>query len=389
MTTIYSNFEDYQKQFERSAISAQVEVGFLRLKGGVQKVVAFVDESIQVPELVRKIVMLAVTLFSVHPFLQKSLELPRQLCVEFRVFTNFFKGFKSVGRLFDITLTWRAMALSASGITVLCIDSITLFERWNLYKFTAIKTALKSVPIFGALPFGGLLALSTGGMMSMLILVARDKNGRLNNEKRALKTGKLKFWLKPIDLKKITSLKNKYSEKIKVLKGELDAYENLLQEGKKVEIDLQKLPISGNQLATCQKAIQELNQTIEDETNRLKKYEIKFSQFSKIKREFSSINPKELEAFRQAKHQKWAAKLDRLNLERKANLIFLANGVSIATKQFLILGRTAAGYGALSQTVMTGFELLEIGCGITSYFMKRSINQFKIPSAELEKFVNI
>ena len=270
MNPAFVKFEDYQAQYETSFLPQKAHDGFHLLQNGMHQIVLVIEEYIQTPELFRKTSQFGLTVLSLFSLLKPKLENPLQLCKEAKNFTNFFKGFKSVDGLLHLTMSWKVIVLNISGMTLFVISIITLSDRFGIYNATFIKTKLAAIPVLGTLPYGGLLAISTSVMMSMVLHLTLEKKRKLEMVENSLKTKKLFFWSQPIDLLKVQQRQATYQEKVKQIADEIKNFENIQKDGLNFEAVLICNQTKSKKLNACRKAIQELTLIIETKKKEFK-----------------------------------------------------------------------------------------------------------------------
>ena len=242
---------------------------------------------------------------------------PKQFCKDARNFINFIKGSKSVDGILNFQFSWRIIVLNISGMTLSIVSFLSLAERFKFLDITAIKVCLAAIPVLSVLPFGGLLSLSVVGLMSMTFLLSLDKKRKIEKEQIHIKNIKLSFWSENLDLIKIQEKQTKYKVKVEDLQKEIEIYDGLINQGKLVEEELSHHLDQQHKIKICQKAIQELISTLKKKQVGLEQYEEKYSQWKALERKWEHIDLQELDHFREAKENKWKAKIDKLDSERR------------------------------------------------------------------------
>ncbi len=386
MNPPFGKFDDYQAQYETVFIPQKVNEGIHYLQNGMHQIVLIIEEYIQIPELTRKTGQLGLNILSFSSILKPKLEKHLQFCKEARNYTIFFKGFKSLDGLLNLKMSWKVIVLNISGMTLFIISIITLADRFGISHATVIKTKLAAIPILGILPYGGLLTISTSVMMSMVLHFSLGKKRSLAEEENALKTKKLAFWSQPIDLLKVQQKQAAYQEKVKQLTDEIKIFENIQKDGQNFEAVLLADHTKCKKLTACRKAIQELTLIIELKKENLNKYEKICSQWTILERNWVHINPQEIENFRLSKTEKWKAKLDKIDCEKKAVLFSMAVNVIVLTRQILTIGAAVTGLGLLPLIVI---DAADAGCSIRSFFLKRHLQKMKTLSVDLATHVNL
>lgn len=389
MNPLNAVFEDYQAQYETALpLKAREALSYVQIK--VHKAATFVEESSQVLSCVVSLVQFAVVVFSLFPSLDSSyLDGPKQFCKDVRNFTSFVKGSKSIDGFLNFKFKWQPIVLNILGLTLSILSGLSLVERFQFYNVTPIKTALAAIPIFGILPWGGLFPFSVVGVMGIISLFAIEKMGKLKAEEMHIKGDKLPFWSTSLDLSKVKDKQCKFQAEILNLEEEIAAYENLIEEGEEVKADLIQRFDQARHLVACQKALNELNNTMTKAKAILAKKEQKAEQWNLLEKNWSYIDPQELESFRQAKQAKWKKKLQKVENEKKATLLSITNSVVTLARQALVIISVATGYGILTLPFLVniGLDAYIAGTSIITFFMKKSIKKIKIPSENLTSHI--
>lgn len=389
MNPLNATFEDYQAQYE-TVLPLNVRNGLTYVQVQIHYVVTVIDGVIQFPDIVLRTTQLAVAVFSFVPPIAPALEMPKQFCKDAKNLINVIKGLKSIDGFLEFKLSWQPIVMNISGITLLIVSALSLIERVNWVDVHAIKVFLTAIPIFGSLPYGGLLPFSIAGLMGMTACFGSDKRSKLIKDEAYIKNEKFVFWSHPLDLNTVQQRQAKYETRVLNLQAEIAAYEELIEDGKQVQDELDEYPDQAHRVYACQKALEELSAAWGKKVKDLSKSKEKASQWSALGRDWNQINLQELEDFRQAKYAKWEAKLDRIQLEKKANFIAITNNVIIFSRQALVIISVAMGYGivTLPLIVNVGLDGTVAGCGLATFCMKRSIKKIKIPRVNLDKYVH-
>lgn len=267
--------------------------GFTHFKGRFHRVSVAIDRFIQVPKFIIKCAQLGIAILCLFPAIAPGLERPKRFSSDVRYFCNLIRGFKTVDRVLDFKLEWRAVVLNVAGISLFVISSLIIGERYDLFHTEAIKGGLTAIPVFGVLPFGGLYFISMAALTGMLFLFAREKKQLLVTQQEKLE------------------------DKIKV-------------------------PAS---------------------------------------KTWEGIEPSKIEEFRKAKADRWQAKLNKLILEKKAKLYDMAIMAMLVFKQIITIGAYLSGVLFIPLAFCFLLDLTVTGVACAKFFLKRTINEIKIPEA--------
>lgn len=383
-------FENYQVKYE-TVLPLKIRNTLTHVQDQVHRVVAVIDELSQFPELILGASYLGISILSFSPALAPSLSLPKQYYYDARNFTNWFKGVKSVDGLLNFKFFWKSVVLNVSGMTLFIVTTLNLIERLNLLNITAAKVRLAGIPIFGILPWGGLLAFPIVGIMSMITLFALERREKLEQEEYRILKKKLPFWSESLNLSVVQDKQTEFQSKILNLQKEMDAYKALIEEGKQKEDELITQLDEEENLFACQQAIKELTQILDKRQKDVDKYEKKLSQWAQLEKNWNIVDAQELEDFRQAKYTKWEAKLKKIEVEKRAILLSIVNYVITLSRQILVIASVASGYGVfiLPFFVNAGLDIVNAGSGITAYLMKRSVKKTHIPSVDSAEHIDL
>lgn len=387
MNPLDATFEDYQAQYE-TILPLKVRTGLTYVQIKVHNAVVFIDEFFQAPDCIVRVMQFVVATFSLFPTADSYLEGPKQFCKDAKNFTNFVKGLKSVDGFLNFKFHWKPIVMNISGLTLFIVSGLSLAERFQVYNVASIKTSLLAVPVFGILPWGGLLPFSIVGLMGMISIFAVEKMSRLKIEEMRIKSDKLPFWSTPLDLSKIKEKQCKFHAEILNLQDEINAYEALIQEGTELEVELIQQSDQPRPLLACQKALSELNKTMEKAQEILTKVEQKAEKWDLLEKNWRFINFAELENFRQAKQTKWELKLGKVESEKRATMLSITNSMIILGRQALVIVSVATGYGivTLPFALNIGLDAYVAGTGMVTFLMKRSIKKIKVPSINLDSY---
>lgn len=390
MNPLIATFEDYQAQYE-TILPIEVRKGLTCLQTHVHHAVVVIDEAFLGPELILKMIQMSVALLSFIPFMESNLDGAKQFCKDGKNFSNFVKGLKSVDGFLNFKFSWKSIVLNVSGMTLCIVSTLSLLDRIQVVNISVIKVYLVAIPRFGILPYGGLLSLSVVGLMGMIALLALEKRGKLEKEKVFIQDDKLIYWSQPLDSHRVHEHQVKYQTKVLDLQSEIVAYEALIQKGEEIENELSGRSDQTYPIYTCRKALDELRGTFENKQRELEEFEKKSSKWTALDRNWTHIDSKELEAFRQAKREKWEAKLNKIEQEKRMSLFSIINNVIILSRQALVIVSVATGYGIVTLPLLInmGLDAAIAGCGIKTFFMKRSIKKIKIPPVDLADYVTL
>lgn len=388
MNPLYTNFADCQAQYEHSFFPVIIHEEFSKLKNRYHYVAVVIDEWNQGPDLILKVAQVGSTVIAFVPSIAPLLEGPVLFCKDVKLFTGILKGFKSIDNLLNITFAWKVVVMQISSLTLFVISVLSFAERFELFQVTAIKVMLAAIPILGVLPFGGLLTLSLLGLSGVLLLFAIDKKNKLDLEENHLINHNAAFWSQPLDLQKVEQKQANYESITQELTDEINFYDAILEEGLRLQAGMSGQNTDKNKQYACERAIQELTAIISSKKEDLKNNEEKIADWSLLQKQWSSIDPNELEYFRQAKADKWASKLSRLRFEKKANLFSMASSALLITKQMMTITGVVSKRVNIPLGVHVSLEVIGTVCGLTNFFMKRILQNYKIPPVKLGDYVS-
>lgn len=384
-------FEDYQGKYETFILPQELSKRFDFFRHNVHRLFFPIDEFYQQwPDVIIKTIQLSVAIFSCFPSLEFFLQTPKLISKEAKNFTDFIRGLKFVDGILNLSqFSLKIVILNISGTILFILSTMTLIDRFRLLDVSAIKMKLATTPIFGVLPYGGLIAFSLLGIMGPAILLTLEGKRKLEKKLNRIQEEKLTFWSQPLNSEKIEKKLKKYNAKIDQLKIEEEFYLKEIIKGKQIEQQLQ----NSNQLfrlQNCRKAIQKLASLAEEKKNILKHYETKSSQWRALKKNWDHLSPQTLKDFQEAKINKWQTKLNKINHERKMNLLLLAGTIASLFRQFLAIGGAMAGYGvvAFPLVINAGLEIVISGGGIANFFIKKVVQNTEESSIELSQYVH-
>lgn len=390
MYSLNATFEDYQAQYD-TFLPIQLREGLTYLQTNIHYAVSVIDETFQVPEFVLRIIQFSVAILSVFPSIHSSLEMPKQFCKDAKNFTNCVKGLKAVDGFLNFKFAWKLMMLNVSGMTLFIVSTLSLIERAQLLDVAAIKVYLTAIPVFGILPWGGLLPFSIVGLMSLAALLAVDKRSMLTEEEARIHNEKLAFWSQSLDLSTVQIREQRYLDQVSGLNQEIAAYKTLITNGNQIENELNQGEDQAKEIYICCKALEELISTLKKKETELAKYEQKSAEWTGLERNWNHIDSEELENFQKAKLEKWETKLTKIKREKRYSLLSIANNIIILSRQAVVITGVACGYGVvvLPLLINVGLDAVVAGCGMVNFFMKRSIKKMQISPISLSHYVNL
>lgn len=367
-------FQEYQSKFE-SSFAKSLNVKWNNFRKKIRKLTPAVDEMVQVPNLLIRMVSFTAVIFSYFPQFCARAEMYKQIGKDAKNFTNVLRGVKSVDGILHFQFTWKVVILNISGTIFAILSALSLIDRSQLVNLKPIKGPLSSIPIFGILPYGGLLSLSILGLMGTTVYVSLEKRTKLQKQVDFIREKKLLFWSK-LDLAKVQELRTKNEVKVSKLKKELSHYEKLLEEGKQVEKQIEP-SCEKRKTQSCQKAIKTLIPIITDKKKALEKSEKKLSQWDGLVSNWDHLEPKQLEDIRLSKVNQWRKKLKKVQWERGSALLGAITNMTIIARQVFSLITVTAGFGIKPMPLIfnVGLELIGITCDYTNFFLKRTIKR--------------
>ena len=367
-------------------IPVPVQKTFSQLKSKFHDVATVVDQWNQVPEIIVKVIQFASGLFSFFPAFEPYMGVPKQFSKEAKIFTNLFKGFRSIDNLLHLSVAWKALMMQASTLTIFAVSILSFVDRYALFELTAIKVMLASIPIFGILPYGGVLTLALAALFGTMFLFALEKKKKLDLDEKALNQNAA-FWSQTFDESKVDQRLEKYENSAEELQEEIELYDALINEGDKQETDLIVQNAWSYKRYACQKAIEDLKATRDSKQKELSKYEDKSDNWNQLKTEWSTLDQADIERFRQAKEEKWALKLDRLHYEKNSNLISIGTSAFMFSRQILTIGAALSKGASLPFAANMTLELIGAAGDITNFIRKRGLLNYKIPPVDIAEFI--
>lgn len=388
METAAATFADYQAKYENSIFPVVVKETISEVKESFHHVAVKIDEWMKVPDVVVQAIQMGTTILSFVPSVEPILKGPKQICKDFKIVAGLTKGFKSVDSLLNFTAAWKIVVLQISGMTLFAFSVLSFIERFALVQTTTIKVALAAIPMIGVLPNGGLVVLSLSALSTTLLILSIEKHQKLNREEKRLIEEKQAFWSKPLDVSKIGQKQLNYEHKVVKFLNEIMLLEAILEEGLRIEGTLVTQDAEKKKLLACRQAIQELIETIQSKKEKFRTFYEKYGAWELLQKQWSSIDPYELEQFRQAKAEKCVLKLKRIRFEKKANLLSMASSTILIFKQVVTLGGLFSNRVNLPFSANVTLELVGTVCGLTTFFLKRLLEK-EIPGVHLSSYVNL
>lgn len=250
---------------------------------------------------------------------------------------NILMGLRSVDYLMEGAKdrTWLTVAMNVSGIGLFVLTVIDVAERFGV-DVSVVHEAAKQVPIFGVLPFAGLLDLSLVGLYGTIFLKTWNKKPAMANAEAKLNQ-RIAFWQKPLDETAIKDRLQKYSIQVE---------------------DKKKAMLYDENKAVLQNVLNHIND-----------------------------KPQEIAQFKQDKEARCKAKLEKLQLEKhSSNLTMLGSGSKILSI-IIVSGAIVSGAWIPAATILgLGLGFVKAGTGIRNYALKREIKQFQIPAVNMSAF---
>lgn len=381
--------EEYQNKYGKynTSLAHELLYGLSQIKIAVHHVVDTAVKSIKGPNLVMKVMQTAIKALMYVPILASHLTEAKLLLKEIKDCTNFIKGMQSIDGLINFKFAWKLIILNVSGLVLFVLTTITLSEKF-LIDCSAIKTTLTAIPVLGKLPFGGLLHISLIGLIGSLLLLSLDKKKKLEQTTSKINS-RIEFWNNPIDLNKVLNLDLKYEVKILDLQKYIALKKEQLVDGKEAEKN------SGTQfnkkiLKIHQKSLATLNNNINKKKKELSALEKKKHQWEYLKKNFKEINQEQLQEYQKAKLHNWKNKLDKLNIEKKSNVLIITNNAISIAKNFIVVATIITGIGlAILPIAVLGLSIISCFISVTNYFIKKSVNQIEINSIDMTHYLSI
>jgi|GEM_PF-5355846 len=372
MDLLNTTFKDYQSQYD-TLLPIKGKEALQGFQARVHRTVTAINEAFSVPEFLLRVIEIVLTILSLIPSINLSLEGAMQYCREAKNLSNLVKGLKSIEGFLNFRFSWRGIVLNVSGMTLFMISGLSLLERLQYVNLCSIKSSLAVIPVFGILPYGGLLSLSIVGLIGTLTLVAWEKQNRLDKEEARIEGEKLLLWSHTLELSTVQLQEVKSKIKVVNLKQEVMAYEALIQEGEEVKGELQRQPGQTHLMYSCRKALDDLNAMLKNKEEEWIKCEKKRIQWKELKRNCAHLHWEELENVREAKEKKWRAKLNQVKWEKRGGELSRISHMMVLSRQALVMISVATGHGIVSFPLWVNVLLDSgiAGCGIAVFLIKK------------------
>lgn len=378
-------FEQYRNMYysPNEGFKEECYRGFNSFRKGIHNVVFTCVKSIQGPQFAMKIMRTAIKVLMYIPSLTPRLNGMKFLLKEIKDLTNFINGMQSIDGLLNFKFAWKVIVINVSGLVLFVISIITLAEKF-LIDCSAIKDTLANIPIFGVLPFGGVLHLALFGLFGSLFLFSLDKRKQLEQTSRRINEVKISFWENPLDLNKIQIKQLNYHERVSRLNEKIVSIEKQLFDGQNVE---KKLVSTSEErtLKIHKKSLEELTQIFNKKKIELTNLEKKKRQWEYLGTHLNKIDSIELQSYQKAKEKKWRTKLNKNDQEKTINFLTIVNNVISITKQIFVVAAVTSGIGlTILPLGMLGLGLISCGIKITNYFFKKSLNEIKTAPVKMK-----
>lgn len=280
---------------------------------------------------------------------------------DIKTFSDFFMGFRSLDALLkgNFAKNWKVLALNVSGLALMFFTTISGLGRMGV-DVSLVTNLAKQVPVFGVLPFAGLLNLSLATMFGMLYLMARDAKAELEEKKEKV-PAKLQFWSNPIDESLINARIHKYRE--------------VRPNPEKLQV-WQKIQTHSTDHA---EQVQFLDRQIEESRDN----KTSFDKNTQTRLRFDDVTTK-IQEFSAQKHTKWEKKLEKIELGiQSSNLTMLASAAKIAAI-IIVSGAILSGVGVAAAAAFAAIMgLIEAGAGFKNYVVKSSMSEYQITPVKL------
>jgi hypothetical protein len=287
-------------------------------------------------------------------------------------------GTQAIDGFLNFKFSWKIISLNLSGSVLFVISIITTAEKFSI-DFSVIKGALSNIPIFGVLPFGGLLHLGLFGLVGSLFFLSMDKSKRLEQISDSIQK-KIDFWKAPIDKDKIQIKQIHFRKKISKLTEEKLSAEKQLQDGKIVECELEAKK-EEKILIIHRKSLDDLAKIHDKIKNNLEKIEKRLHQWK-------HLDEIDLQSYQKAKENEWQTKLFKNEQEKKVNFLTKTARVLSISKNFYLVGSVTTGVGLAQLPLgLLGLALIACGLKITNVLLKRSVKKIKISPIKMENYI--
>lgn len=376
------NIEAYQDRYGKyqTSFTDEISNGFNSLKNRVHVIVDTAVSSIKGPILVVEIIKHTIQALMYIPELAVNLATPSIFLKEIKNISYFIKGMKSVDFWLNFKSSWKLIVLNVSGLVLFVLSAVTLAEKFMI-DVSRITKPLSSIPIFGTLPFGGLLHISLVVFYGTLTLLCIDKI--IKHRQAVTKiNNKIELWNKEITINKSA----KYEKKISALKQEITLKEVQLRDAKAAEKDC--LSRENDQLLSIhQQSLAVLHKTVDDMKFELYNLEKTKHKWEYLEKNQSVLDPQKLKEFQEAKKVKWQLKLEKHDKENVLNFLDLGiKFVNIAERVIIIAAvTTGIGLAILGlATLATG--IADNALSVAEYFQEKSVKELKINPINVEYY---
>jgi hypothetical protein len=344
-------------------------------------------KSIEGPQLVIKVMRTAIKALVYIPILAAHLNRVNFLLKKVKDLSAFIKGMQSIDRLLNFKFSWKIIILNVSGLVLFVLSAITIAEKF-LIDSKVIRTVLAAIPIFGVLPFGGVLHIALFGLCGTLLFLSIEKGKKLEKTAKKIIEFKISFWEHHLDINKIQVRQIKYIEKISKLLKNLELKEKQLSDCQQVEKKLIILN-DGRKLKIHKKLIEDLTQSINKEKMELTTLEKKKKQWEYLERHFEEIDTIELQSYQKTKENKWKRKLKKINKEKKSNILsIIKNNINIANHIVFVVAHVSKIGLTAMPIVALGFNVISSCISVTNYFVKKSCRKMIIAPVKKEFLLN-
>lgn len=380
------SFEQYQNKYGYYHIPSFPEKCFNKLRTTMHQVIQNAIEAVKLPNLVMKVMSVVVRTLEYISHLTSNLSWAKLLLKDIKVLTNFIIGLRSVDGLLNLKFSWKIIVLNISGFVLFVLSSITLAEKF-LIDCSAIKTALAGIPIFGVLPFGGLLPIAFIGLLGSLLLLSLERREKLKKTAEKIKE-KIAFWEEPLNVNKIKDRQIKYDGKISDLEKTISLKEQQLIDGRQAE---KGIPQNEKKLLKIhQKALEKLIDEATKEKAGLKALNKKKNQWEYLGTHLDKISPENLQSFQIAKKEKWEKKLKRIEKDDNANSLSMVNNViGIFQQSINIITGIAGRTFTIMPLVLLVLGLASAGISVTNYFLNKSVKEMKISPVKMKNYIEL
>lgn len=302
-------------------IVSSEHIWYANLKDKTIKKIHQIQRFIEVPELIIKIMDLAIRWLNSNVSL---LEIKvAKICLrEIKDYTCLIKSLGSFESLLNIKCTLKSVTMVFSGLSLFTINVINISEKFKISYAKKIKSAFSKISYLGELPFGGIFNVSLASLLGILFLNGLEKNKQLIKKEKYI-AKKAFFWSHPISELQINKKLETYMIQKKALLPE--------KTQKKIE-----------------RKIAEWNL------------------YNKNKDEFST--------FKNIQAMKWHLRLEKIRMKKKSNLLLMGKNLLGIVQNVIIIGNTLLGNSTPAWTSQF-FAFCDAALGVSNYFLKRKLQQ--------------